>query len=231
MLRGLDTIKGCSDAIGSLARIRVHFAKCCDNAQRNDNALYDQMRKLHVNLSTLKATTSPPFAERGGVTTSEAASTSYSDKDRLRRSFTLVVSDEHHQWSLPTSKQDLLEHVLYLCEQALGIHLETWEVDTLYLLPPSGADQRSGRRRVFMRVTSGVAAESLVWARTKLKKSPDGQPPRTGLLAVKDFLSKEELETHRKLWPLYVQAKADGRQAFFRRERLFVDRSEVHVPG
>ncbi len=82
-------------------------------------------------------------------------------------------------------------------------------------------DQKAAHR-VYMQVPTLELAEQLVSARHALKGSG---------VAVFDVLSPEERSLHRRLWPSYLAAVAEGRRAQFSRCCLKVDGVRVVPPS
>ena len=107
----------------------------------------------------------------------------------------------------------LAESIEAIVAEKLGVRITITDAVRLGNKPTDGKP-----RRVLFVVSSVWEAKELVRNRSKLKGSG------TSIL---DEFSPEELLQHKKMWPAFTAARADGKKAFFQRARLFVDGKEV----
>jgi hypothetical protein len=96
---------------------------------------------------------------------------------------------------------------------AQNLHVDVRVTQAFYL--KSAADKP---HRLMIKVASMGQANDIVHNRWRLKGKD---------LKILDELSKTELATHGQLWGKFREAREAGKQAWFVRARLFVDREEV----
>ena len=92
---------------------------------------------------------------------------------------------------------------------------------TYWLTDAVRVGDQSAAARVYITVRDHAVAEAIVSSRRALKG--------TGF-TVFDVLSAKEQQLHDQLWPLFLEARASGLKAQFKRARLYVDSKQVHPP-
>lgn len=201
----------------SMAELRIHMEELQVRVPKAglESAVAElkaSVAEIAAQPKTFASVVGKPNAGQEGLVPTRAASPlgGSTNPNLLRFSITGLTCDGKRE-------DQLSELVKNTIMERMGVSVTLTEARLVHTKPgDTGSD-----RKILFSVLTPIEARAIVFHRRKLAKSG---------ITIRDDLTKEELAQHKLMWPVYQQAKHDGKQAWFSRARLIVNGTFVAPP-